>query len=142
MRSLLDVNVLIALFDADHTLHESALRWFDANAREGWATCPLTQNGFLRVMAQPGYQNPLPVNAVAARLREAAAHPHHEFWADDVTILDERAVDTTRIHGPKQLTDVYLLSLAVSRNGRLVTFDRSLPLAAVVKAQKKHLLVI
>jgi len=142
MRSLLDVNVLIALFDPDHTLHEPASRWFEANARDGWASCPITQNGFLRVISQPSYPNPLPVDMVAQRLRVAASHSHHEFWADDVTLLDERGIDTSRIHGPRQLTDVYLLSLAVSRAGRLVTFDRSLPLAAVKKAQKKHLVVI
>ena len=142
MRALLDLNVLIALFDPDHTLHQTAARWFDVNAREGWASCPLTQNGFLRVISQPGYPNPLPVDVVAERLREAASHAHHQFWPDDVSLLDTDAVDTKRIHGPKQLTDVYLLSLAVSRGGRLVTFDRSVPLAAVVKAQKKHLVVI
>lgn len=142
MRSLLDVNVLIALFDPDHTLHEPAARWFDANARDGWASCPLTQNGFIRVVSQPGYPNPLPVEVVAKRLREAATHAHHEFWPDEMSLLDESAVDTTRIHGPRQLTDVYLLSLAVSRGGRLVTFDRSLPISAALKAQKKHLLVI
>lgn len=142
MRSLLDVNVLIALFDPDHTLHEPAARWFEANARDGWASCPLTQNGFIRVVSQPGYPNPLPVDVVAQRLREAASHAHHEFWPDEVSLLDPQAVDTARIHGPRQLTDVYLLSLAVSRRGRLVTFDRSVPLSAVVKAQRKHLLVI
>jgi hypothetical protein len=142
MRSLLDVNVLIALFDADHTLHEPAVRWFDANARDGWASCPLTQNGFIRVMSQPSYPNPLPVDVVARRLRDAASHAHHQFWPDEVSVLDTDVVDTTRIHGPRQLTDVYLLSLAVAHGGRLVTFDRSLPLAAVVKAQKKHLVVI
>lgn len=142
MRSLLDVNVLIALFDPDHTLHEPAARWFEANARDGWASCPLTQNGFIRVVSQPNYPNPLPVDVVAQRLREAASHAHHEFWPDEVSLLDPQAVDTARIHGPRQLTDVYLLSLAVSRRGRLVTFDRSVPLSAVVKAQRKHLLVI
>jgi toxin-antitoxin system PIN domain toxin len=142
MRSLLDVNVLIALFDADHTLHEPALQWFEENAGKGWASCPITQNGFIRVISQPGYPNSLPVDVVAQRLREAASHAQHEFWPDQVSLLDKGAVDTTRIHGPRQLTDVYLLSLAVSRGGRLVTFDRSLPLAAVLKAQNKHLVVI
>ena len=142
MRSLLDVNVLIALFDADHSLHAPALRWLEDNARAGWASCPLTQNGCIRVMSQPRYPNSVPVDAIARRLREASAHSRHEFWPDDVSILDEGAIDTTRVHGPKQLTDVYLLALAVARGGRLVTFDRSLPLAAVAGAQKKHLVVI
>ena len=142
MRALLDVNVLIALFDADHALHGPALAWFGDNGKAGWASCPVTQNGCIRVMSQPGYPNPIPVDAVASRLREAGASRHHEFWPDAVSLLDGDAIDTARIHGPRQLTDVYLLALAVSRGGRLITFDRSLPLEAVRKAQKKHLVVI
>jgi uncharacterized protein len=72
----------------------------------------------------------------------AVADRHHEFWPDELSLLDDRAFETTRIHGPKQLTDVYLLALAVARGGRLVTFDRSLPVEAVLRAQKKHLVVI
>ena len=142
MRALLDVNVLIALFDADHSLHEQALRWFRENAKSGWATCPLTQNGCIRIMSQPGYPNALPVDAVAQRLREAVSNAQHEFWPDEVSLLDTRAVDTSRIHGPKQLTDAYLLCLAVARGGRLVTFDRAVPMGAVVNAQKKQLVII
>ena len=142
MRALLDVNVLIALFDSDHALHFPALKWFDENGKTGWASCPLTQNGCIRVMSQPGYANPIPVHAIAKRLREAASHRHHELWPDEVTVLDESVIDTTRVHGAKQLTDVYLLALAVARGGRLVTFDRNLPVDAVVKAQKKHLVVL
>src|SRR6516225_2057003 len=110
MRSLLDVNVLIALFDPDHTSHTAAYGWFEANAREGWASCPLTQNGFIRVVSQPRYANPLPVDMIAHRLRQAAMHARHEFWPDGVSLLDEGLIDTTRIHGPKQLTDIYLLA--------------------------------
>lgn len=142
MRALLDVNVLIALFDADHSLHAQALRWFDDNGKAGWASCPLTQNGCIRVMSQPSYPNPLPVHVISGRLREAVSHPQHEFWPDSVTLLEPDVIDTTRIHSPKQLTDVYLLALAVANGGRFVTFDRALPLAAVVKAQKKHLVVV
>ena len=142
MRALLDVNVLIALFDADHSLHAPALDWFSAHGQSGWASCPLTQNGCIRVMSQPGYGHPIPVHAVAQRLREAVADSHHEFWVDEVSLIDERLIDTRRVHGPKQLTDVYLLALAVARGGRLVTFDRAVPLEAVHKAQKKHLVVI
>lgn len=142
MRALLDVNVLIALFDADHSLHTQALRWFDENGGAGWATCPLTQNGCLRVISQPGYPNSVPINVMAQRLREAVSHERHAFWPDSVSLLDEGAIDTTRIHSPRQLTDVYLLALAVAKGGRLVTFDKSIPSAAVAKAQKKHLVVI
>jgi toxin-antitoxin system PIN domain toxin len=142
MRALLDVNVLIALFDADHSLHEPAFKWFAEQGKAGWASCPLTQNGCIRVMSQPGYPHPIPVHVVAQRLREAVTDRHHEFWPDELSLLDERSIDTTRVHGPKQLTDVYLLGLAVARGGRLVTFDRSLPVDAVLGAQKKHLVVI
>ena len=142
MRSLLDVNVLIALFDADHALHGAAVKWFAEQARAGWASCPLTQNGCMRVMSQARYANPLPINAVAGKLREATADRHHEFWPDELSLLDQGAFDTTRIHGPKQLTDLYLLGLAVRRGGRLVTFDHALAADSVAGAQKKHLVVL
>ena len=142
MRALLDVNVLIALFDADHVSHPQATRWMSENGAAGWASCPITQNGFLRVMSQPGYPNHAPVDVLAARLRQATHHKAHELWPDTVSVLDESVVDTRRIHGPRQLTDVYLLALARARGGRLVTFDKGIPLEAVPGAQKKHLVVI
>jgi hypothetical protein len=142
MRSLLDVNVLVALFDADHSLHTPAMRWFDEHGATGWASCPITQNGCIRVMSQPGYVNSMPVLAIVDRLRDATSHSRHEFWPDDVSLLDSDVVDATRVHGPKQLTDIYLLALAVAHHGRLVTFDRSIPLAAVAGAQKRNLVII
>ncbi|MGH8674269.1 MAG: TA system VapC family ribonuclease toxin [Burkholderiales bacterium] len=142
MRALLDVNVLIALLDADHSLHAPATRWFAAHAGDSWASCPITQNGCVRVMAHPGYPNPLPVRAVVERLAEATANALHAFWPDDISLLDSGAIDPARVHGPRQLSDVYLLALAVVHRGRFVTFDRSIPLDAVPGAQRKHLLVI
>jgi len=142
MRALLDVNVLIALLDADHSLHATATQWFAANAKDGWASCPITQNGCVRVMSNPAYPNPLPVSALVERLAEAASHELHEFWPDDASLLDSSVVDPARIHGPRQLTDVYLLALAAGRRGRLVTFDKGIPLEAAPKAQRKNLLVI
>jgi len=142
VRALLDVNVLIALLDADHALHGSATRWFTENAARGWASCPITQNGCLRVMSHPGYPSPVPIRAVAERLREATSHALHQFWPDDASILDAHAVDPGRIHGPRRLTDVYLLALAAAHGGRLVTFDRAIPLEAAPAAQRKNLLVI
>jgi len=142
MRSLLDVNVLVALFDANHALHGPAMRWFDEHGDTGWASCPITQNGCARVMSQPAYPEHVPVATIVERLRQAAAHRAHEFWPDDASLLDERRVDVTRIHGPAQLTDVYLLSLAVSHGGRLVTLDQGISLDAVRGAHKKHLVRI
>ena len=123
MRSLLDVNVLIALLDAEHVHHTAARHWMRENIRHGWATCPITQNGCLRIMAQPGYPQRIPSSLVAERLREATATEHHRFWSDDVSLLDSRTVDWKRVIGPRQITDVYLLALAVEHGGRFVTFD-------------------
>ena len=142
MRALLDINVLIALLDADHALQERARDWFGRNARSGWASCPITQNGCTRIMSRPGYPNALPVRQVMERLREATLTPHHEFWPDDVTLLEPRIADANRIHGPRQLTDLYLLALAVSRGGRFVTFDASVPLSAIKGAEKRHLVAL
>jgi toxin-antitoxin system PIN domain toxin len=140
MRSLLDVNVLIALLDADHASHGRAREWFHDNARAGWSSCPLTQNGCVRIMSHAGYPNPLPVAAVMERLREATASGHHAFWPDDVSLLEERVADASRIHGPRQLTDLYLLALAVRHGGRFVTFDRTIALSAIRGAEARHLL--
>jgi toxin-antitoxin system PIN domain toxin len=142
MRALLDVNVLIALLDADHVSHAKALEWFGAEAGKGWASCPLTQNGCVRIMSHPGYPSPLPVAAVAQRLRLATGTSHHEFWPDAFSILDASIVDSGRIHGPRQLTDVYLLALAVLRGGRFVTFDAGIALSAVKGATPAHLITL
>lgn len=142
MRALLDVNVLIALLDEDHTSHGIAREWFHDNAAAGWASCPLTQNGCVRIMSHHGYANPLPVPPVMERLREATASAHHAFWPDDLSLLDEAVADATRIHGPRQLTDLYLLALAVRRGGRFVTFDRAIALNAIHGAKPKHLLTL
>jgi uncharacterized protein len=142
VRALLDVNVLIALLDSDHAAHDSAMKWFAKNAREGWASCPITQNGCIRVMSNPGYPSPLPAQAVIERLAEACRQDIHEFWSDEVSLLDPHIADTTRIHGPRQLTDIYLLALAVHYEGRLVTFDAGIPLTAVRRAMTQKLLIL
>lgn len=142
MRALFDVNVLVALFDPHHVSHASAMAWFKDHGGSGWASCPITQNGCMRVMSQTGYRNQMPVVLVAERLREATCHEAHEFWPDELSLLDAAWIDVTRIHGPRQLTDVYLLALAVSHRGRLVTFDRGIALDAVAGAQKRHLVVL
>ncbi len=142
MRALFDVNVLIALLDADHSLHARATRWFASHARSGWASCPITQNGCIRIMSHPGYPNALPVRAVMERLNQAAAGTFHEFWPDDISLLDTRVADSARIHGPRQLTDIYLLALAVRHGERFVTFDASVSLDAVRGAEKKHILTL
>lgn len=142
MRALLDVNVLIALLDQDHAMHGHAVRWFASRARDGWASCPITQNGCVRVMSHPGYPNPLRVGEIMERLAEAIATPRHRFWPDDVSLLDAGVADRTRIHGPRQVTDLYLLALAVRNGGCFVSFDASIPRAAITGAEKRHLVTL
>jgi hypothetical protein len=120
VRALLDINVLIALFDPDHVSHGPAMSWFMAHAKEGWASCPLTQNGCVRIISTPSYPNFKPVQAVVERLAEACAERIHEFWPDAPNLLASGVFDATRIHGPRQITNVYLLGLAVQHQGRLV----------------------
>jgi uncharacterized protein len=142
VRALLDVNVLIALLDSDHASHHVAMTWFGSHAAEGWASCPITQNGCIRIMSNTSYPNSLPVQAIMKRLNDACSEDVHQFWSDEVSILDPAIVDATRIHGPKQLTDIYLLALSVSHNARFVTFDAGIPLAAVKHAKPHNLIVL
>ncbi len=142
MRALLDINVLIALLDQDHSMHAQAGRWFAARAGGGWASCPITQNGCVRIMSHANYPNPLKVGAIMERLGDAIATAQHQFWTDDVSLLDSRIADPTRIHGPRQVTDLYLLALAVRRGGCFVSFDSSIPRSAIKHAEKKHLVTL
>ena len=140
--ALLDVNVLIALLDRRHVHHEPAHGWFAAAQAHGWATCPLTQTGVVRIMAQPVYPNTQPAQQVAARLAEACGHPSHAFWPQEISLLQEGLIRWERILGPRQITDAYLLALAVAHGGCFVTFDGAVPQSAVPRAQKRHLRVI
>lgn len=142
MRSLLDVNVLIALHDADHVHHDRVAAWFLDHVGQGWASCPLTQNGALRVMSQAAYPGSLPLPALMRVFRPSFASPEHQFWPDDVGVTDSALFDETRIHGPRQLTDLYLLALAVRHGGRLVTLDSAIARQAVRAARPEHLLML
>lgn len=141
-RALLDVNVLIALLDPEHVDRERAHRWFASDGRDGWASCAITQNGFVRIVSQPRYPGTVAPAVAIDRLARSTRSSDHEFWNCDASVLDDRIVDGSRIHSGRQLTDTYLLALAVARRGRLVTFDRSVPLAAVFGATVEHLLVL
>lgn len=142
MRSLQDINVLIALLDSDHPHHRWAAEWFRANVGAGWVSCPLAQNGCVRIMCQAGYPNPLPTAVVIQKLRRATQHESHEFWPGDVSLVNSSLVDGDRIHGPRQVTDAYLLALTVRHGGRFVTFDAAVPVTAVPAAQTGQLLIL
>ena len=139
---LFDVNVLLALLDADHVDHLAARRWLEGGIEAGWASCPITENGFVRVISQPRYPSPVSSSEALTLLDDARSGGHHSFWPCDVSVLDASVVDRRRLHGPRQVTDAYLLALAVAHDGRLVTFDRSVPLSAVPGADERHLAVI
>lgn len=139
--ALLDVNLLIALFDPDHVHHEPAHRWFGAQRTAGWATCPLTENGLVRILSNPSYSPSAERPAkIAERLRIFCKSGHHHFWSDDISLRDSRRFELAVSY--RKLTDVYLLSLAVAHEGRLATFDRSIPLEGVPGASRKHLVVV
>ncbi|CAN5918566.1 type II toxin-antitoxin system VapC family toxin [soil metagenome] len=121
--------------------HPTALAWFGGNAGDGWASCPITRNGRVRIMTHPGYPNTHSVREVVERLRSATVDRSHAFWADSESFLDESLVDATRVHGPRKITDVYLLALAVNR-GRLVTFDTSIAIESVRGATSRHVLTL
>jgi len=142
MRALLDINVLIALLDAAHVHHKLATAWLGNHIRQGWASCPLTQIGCVRIMSQPAYPNTQPAAQVAERLRAAAADRHHEFWSADVDLIGGKTIDWSLVLTSRHVTDLYLLGLAIAHGGHFVTFDRHIPHAAVAKAEARHLVVI
>jgi uncharacterized protein len=141
--ALLDVNLLVALFDPDHVHHELAHDWFADDGRHAWATCPMTENGFVRVLSNPAYGGPMArVPDLIGRLRRFCASGGHVFWHESLSLQDDAVFDTRMATGHRQLTDVYLLGLAHARGGRLATFDRSIPLRAVRSASVRDVVVI
>ena len=140
---LLDVNVLVALFDPDHAHHDSAHEWFGRRGADGWATCPITENGLVRILSNPAYSRAEHrADDIGRRLELFRTSGHHVFWPDDVSISDPRLFHMARLMGHRQLTDAYLLGLAMRHGGRLATFDRSIPVAVVKGAGDAHLSVI
>lgn len=141
--TLLDVNVLVALFDPDHVHHEAAHRWFAKSRESGWATCPLTENGVVRILSNPSYSGATEtMDAVLRRLSLFCASGQHVFWEDSLSFRDERVFERPVPIAHRQLTDVYLLGLAKSRAGRLASFDRRIPLSAVLRAGEGDLELI
>ncbi len=140
--ALLDVNVLVALFNPDHIHHETAHDWFEDHRALGWATCGLTELGLIRILSNPAYwPQGERAGAILGRLRTFCASGHHHFWPDTVSPRDE-LFDLSFARGYRQLTDIHLLGLATLTGGSLATFDRSIPLEAVRGATPETLTVI
>jgi uncharacterized protein len=141
--ALLDVNVLVALFAEDHVHHDIAHDWFADHGDAGWASCPLTENGLIRILGNPARVGQhLPIAQVVSLLDEFCANSAHRFWPDDVSLRDRERLNGDALHGHQQVADAYLLGLAVKNRGRLVTLDRRVPVAAVKGARPEHLVVI
>jgi toxin-antitoxin system PIN domain toxin len=127
---LLDVNVLLALADPQHIHHEAAHSWFASRGRGRWATCPVTENGFVRIAGHPSYPNrPGEASVALELLRGMCAADGHAFWADSISLREALTSGGSLTHG--QVTDVYLLALAVSSGGRLATLDQHIPASLV-----------
>ena len=127
MIGLPDVNVLVAMAWPNHVHHDRARRWFEESHRQGWATCPLTESGFVRVSSNrkvtPAARRP---EEAIRLLRELTALAGHAFWTDDTSIARSRWIAAERLLGHGQVTDAHLVALSLRRRGRLVTFDRGI----------------
>jgi toxin-antitoxin system PIN domain toxin len=123
---LLDVNVLVALGWKGHPDHTAAQAWFAKNSSKGWATCAFTQAAFVRIVSNPAFSSDA-VSPLAALtlLTTNLNHPRHQFWADNLSLRDAVRPFEERLVGHQQLTDAYLLGLAIQRKGKLATFDQS-----------------
>lgn len=133
MTFLLDVNVLIALIAPAHMQHDQAHDWFSRVGKQSFATCPITENGLLRIVGHPKYPNsPGPPSSVAPSLAAIRALPGHHFWPDKISIADELHVAAARISSHSRVTDSYLLALARAHRGRLASMDRRLAVDAVL----------
>ena len=140
VRALLDVNVWVALFDDAHQFSARANAFIEARGTK-IATCPLVENGVIRVLSLPSYgrRGGLPIQRVRDKLRQACAALDHEFWPDDISLRDDKLVDFNRVQGHNQITDLYLLALAVHRGGCLASFDQAIALSSVHGATARHL---
>ena len=140
MRLLLDVNVLVALMDEAH-VHHAVAQNLIAQPGLKIATCALTENGVLRVLNLPGYSTygPVGFEPVRAQLRQLCADVDHDYWPCDISLRDDPSVQWSRVMGHNQITDVYLLALAVKHDGALATLDHRVALSTVHGAQAKHL---
>lgn len=127
IRYLLDVNVLIALIDPAHLQHDQVHEWFGRVGQKAFATCPITENGLLRIVGHPKYPNsPGPPSTVVAALKAIRALPGHRFWPDGVSLVDSTLVDPGLLSSHSRVTDSYLLALAKENKGKLATMDQKL----------------
>jgi toxin-antitoxin system PIN domain toxin len=143
MTYLFDVNFLIALLDRKHAHYNSAHHWIDSVSRPWkWATCPLTENAFIRITGKPSYPNAFESASGALEcLRDNCSQNNHVFWPDDISLLQPDIWTDPQFIVSTHLTDLYLLALAMKKGGRLISFDRTIP-AHLIRGGKETLLVL
>ena len=142
MRALFDVSVLIALFQPDHIHHQRTHIWWELNQQFGWASCPISENGFVRIISQPKYPLPQTVSTAIKILTSAKRHTNHQFWSDDLSLLDERVFDSSAFTQHGQVTDSYLLALAIHNGGKLITIDQNIKTTPALKFTRDHLQIL
>lgn len=141
--SLLDVSVLIALFWKGHPSHRKALEWFGRHASAGWATCPLTQAAFVRIVSNPAFSaSAVSPGEATQALEKSLAHPDHEYWPADISYLKAIEPFASQIVGHKQVSDAYLVGLAIHHGGSLVTMDRGILELVPTKLQQRGLVTL
>ena len=141
--ALLDVNVLVALLWPAQESHAKVHSWFNRRSSEGWATCPLTQAAFVRIVSNPAFSPSAvsPGEAMQA-LKKSLAHPKHEYWPADVSYVEAIEPFGSQIVGHKQVSDAYLLGLAIHHGGSLVTMDRGIVELLPAKMQQRGLVTL
>jgi len=140
---LLDVNVLIAMAWPTHRDHQKVHEWLARHARDGWATCPLTQISFVRILSNPAFSaNALTPTDALTLLRANLAHPAHRFWADEFSMIDSLKPFAQKLAGYQQVTDAYLLGLAIHKRGKLATMDRAVRTLLPDKSPERDFVVL
>jgi len=143
MIALLDIGVLVALFDPAHVHHEAAHGWFGGHRQLGWATCPISENGFARVVAHPDYPgHRTTVSGALERLQAFRESGDHHFWPDSTSLRRASRFKADELEGHAQITGAYLLLLAVHNEGRFVTLNPDVPARAVPHATPEQLIVL
>jgi hypothetical protein len=124
---LLDVNILVALLWPAHEAHHAALKWFERTGAKGWATCSVTQAGFVRIVSNPAFtRDALSPQQAMELLQVNTKHPGHRFWKDEAGFLTVAAPFADRIVGHRQVTDAFLLGLALRHRAKVATLDRGM----------------
>lgn len=138
---LLDTNLLIALLWPSHERHELAVKWFTRHRAKGWATCLITQAGFVRIVSNPAFSRDAvqPREAIQVLSANTAAKDH-AFWPDQLPVAEAVAFAGVRLLGHQQVTDAYLLGLAIRRGGVLATLDQRMAALTETKSAERKAL--